>query len=83
MNGSMIWILAAFAVYLIMMIVIGAFYSKKNNSSEDYFLGGRKLSGFVAALSAQASDEMKNAQPGSQKEKENDSPKQIKDVILE
>ena len=56
MNGSMIWILAAFAVYLIMMIVIGAFYSKKNNSSEDYFLGGRKLSGFVAALSAQASD---------------------------
>ena len=56
MSGSMIWILAAFAVYLMLMIVIGAFYSKRNNSTEDYFLGGRKLGGFVAALSAQASD---------------------------
>lgn len=56
MNTSMGMILAAFAVYLVLMIVIGAYYSKKNNSSEDYFLGGRKLGGFVAALSAQASD---------------------------
>ena len=29
---------------------------KKTNNSEDYFLGGRGLSGWVAALSAQASD---------------------------
>lgn len=50
------WILAAFAAYLLLMILIGAYYSKRNNSSEDYFLGGRKLGGFVAALSAQASD---------------------------
>jgi len=50
------WILAAFAAYLLLMILIGAYFSKKNNSSEDYFLGGRKLGGFVAALSAQASD---------------------------
>lgn len=50
------WILAAFAAYLLLMILIGAYYSKSNNSSEDYFLGGRKLGGFVAALSAQASD---------------------------
>ncbi len=56
MSGSIGSILAAFAVYLLMMIVIGAFYAKKNNSSEDFFLGGRKLGGFVAALSAQASD---------------------------
>jgi len=56
MSGSIGWILAAFMVYLLMMVAIGAFYSKKNNSSEDYFLGGRKLGGFVAALSAQASD---------------------------
>ena len=56
MSGSIGWILAAFAVYLLMMIVIGAFYSKKNNTAEDFFLGGRKLGGFVAALSAQASD---------------------------
>ncbi len=56
MSGSIVWILAAFVMYLLMMIVIGAIYSKKNNSSEDFFLGGRKLGGFVAALSAQASD---------------------------
>lgn len=56
MERTTIWILGAFAVYLLLMIVIGAFYARKNVSSEDYFLGGRKLGGFVAALSAQASD---------------------------
>ena len=39
-----------------MMIVIGAVYMKKTSSSEDYFLGGRGLNGWVAALSAQASE---------------------------
>ncbi|MCI5620433.1 MAG: sodium/proline symporter PutP [Lachnospiraceae bacterium] len=39
-----------------MMVAIGARYMKKTNNSEDYFLGGRGLSGWVAALSAQASD---------------------------
>lgn len=56
MSGTIGWILLAFVVYLLMMIGIGAFYSKKNTSAEDFFLGGRKLGGFVAALSAQASD---------------------------
>lgn len=57
MSGTtLFWIIAAFAVYLIGMIVIGIFCAKDNNSTEDYFLGGRKLGGFVAALSAQASD---------------------------
>ena len=49
-------ILIAFVFYLVMMIVIGAVYMKKTSSSEDYFLGGRGLNGWVAALSAQASD---------------------------
>ena len=49
-------ILVAFACYLTLMIVIGALYSKKSANTEDYFLGGRNLGGFVAALSAQASD---------------------------
>lgn len=56
MNGSIIWVLLAFAIYMIMMIVIGAVYAGKTKNSEDYFLGGRKLNGWVAALSAQASD---------------------------
>lgn len=57
MTGStLIWVLIAFGVYLLGMVVIGALFMKQNNSSEDYFLGGRNLNGFVAALSAQASD---------------------------
>ena len=56
MSGSLGWIFFAFLLYLALMIVVGALYAKSNSSSEDYFLGGRNLSGFVAALSAQASD---------------------------
>lgn len=49
-------IFAAFACYLIFMVIIGGICMKGNNTTEDYFLGGRGLSGWVAALSAQASD---------------------------
>ena len=56
MSTSSIIILAAFVVYLLILIVIGIFSMKKTNSTEDYFLGGRGLNGWVAALSAQASD---------------------------
>ena len=56
MGDSIIWILAAFVIYLLFMVVIGMIYAKRNENAEDYFLGGRKLSGAVAALSAQASD---------------------------
>ena len=52
-GNSLGWIILAFVLYLLMMVVIGAIYSRKNNSTEDYFLGGRSLGGFVAALSAQ------------------------------
>ena len=56
MTDSLVWILLAFAVYMCVMIVIGARYAKQTKNSEDYFLGGRNLNGWVAALSAQASD---------------------------
>lgn len=56
MSGSLGWIILAFALYLLLMLVIGMVYAKKNSNAEDYFLGGRRLNGFVAALSAQASD---------------------------
>lgn len=56
MKSNIMWFLVAFVVYLCMMLVIGAFYMKKNKSADDFFLGGRGLSGWVAALSAQASD---------------------------
>lgn len=50
------WILVAFGIYFLLMLGIGAFFYKRTNSSSDYFLGGRKLGGWVAAMSAQASD---------------------------
>ena len=55
-NSAIVWVLIAFGVYLIGMVFIGAVYMRRNSNSEDYFLGGRNLGGFVAALSAQASD---------------------------
>ena len=55
-GGTLTAVLAAFVIYLLLMIIIGALYMKKTNNSEDYFLGGRGLSGWIAALSAQASD---------------------------
>ena len=49
-------ILIAFAAYLLFMVFIGVWSMKKTTGADDYFLGGRGLSGPVAALSAQASD---------------------------
>lgn len=56
MSSTTMIILSAFVVYLLLMVVVGAVYMKKTVSSEDYFLGGRGLNAWVAALSAQASD---------------------------
>ena len=47
---------AAFVLYLGMMIFIGLRSASKNNSSADFFLGGRKVGPWVTALSAEASD---------------------------
>ena len=41
---------------MVIMIVIGVVYSRKTKNNEDYFLGGRNLGGWTAAMSAQASD---------------------------
>lgn len=43
-GGTLTAVLAAFVIYLLLMIIIGALYMKKTNNSEDYFLGGRGLS---------------------------------------
>jgi len=54
--STTMWIILAFAAYMLLMIAIGVVFMKRTNNSEDYFLGGRGLGGWVAALSAQASD---------------------------
>lgn len=56
MTTNNIIVLGAFAVYMVMMVIIGVVYSKSTKNNEDYFLGGRNLGGWTAALSAQASD---------------------------
>lgn len=45
-----------FIAYLILMVAIGIYAYKKTASSSDYFLGGRSLGPWPAALSAGASD---------------------------
>lgn len=47
---------AAFVIYLGAMIFIGLKTASKNNSSADFFLGGRKVGPWITALSAEASD---------------------------
>lgn len=51
------WIvIGAFAGYLCLMLGIGFFFSRRQESLGDYYLGGRKMNKWVVALSAQASD---------------------------
>jgi len=57
MDGQTIQILIAMVLYMAVVIGIGIIYAKRaNQSSEDYFLGGRSLGPWVTAMSAEASD---------------------------
>lgn len=56
MTSEQIFMLIAIAVYLAAMLLIGIWCSKKNKTTGDFYLGGRKLGPFVTAMSAEASD---------------------------
>lgn len=57
MDSSTIQIMVAMIIYMLAVIGIGVFYAKRaNKSSDEYFLGGRSLGPWVAAMSAEASD---------------------------
>lgn len=56
MTTAQICIIIAIVLYLAIMVVIGLLYSKKNKSTDDFYLGGRKLGPLVTAMSAEASD---------------------------
>ena len=46
------WIdLTVLGGYLILVVGMGAYFSKKNINTEEYFLGGRSFSGLVIGLS--------------------------------
>ena len=49
-------IFIAILLYLLGMIGIGIWSSRKNKRADDFYLGGRKLGPFVTAMSAEASD---------------------------
>lgn len=53
--------ITSFIIYLVGVLAIGIFFfikgtKQKNVGEKDYFLGGRKMSGLIAAFSAGASD---------------------------
>ena len=43
--------IATVAIYLAGMILIGAYFSRRNNTTEEYFVGNRAFSGWVIGLS--------------------------------
>lgn len=56
MNSKDITIILTIGLYLVGMIIIGLLMTKKNKSSDDFYLGGRKLGPIVTAMSAESSD---------------------------
>ena len=56
MNTINFIMIATIVVYLLGMLAIGFVYSKNNNDSTDFYLGGRKMGPLVTAMSAEASD---------------------------
>ena len=57
MSGNTLKILFAIVGYMLVVIGIGLFFAKRAQAnSENYFLGGRSLGPWVAAMSAEASD---------------------------
>ncbi|MCR5655472.1 MAG: sodium/proline symporter PutP [Lachnospiraceae bacterium] len=56
MTTANICILIAIIAYLLIVVGIGVFFAKGNETTEDFYLGGRKLGPFVTAMSAEASD---------------------------
>lgn len=57
MSAHDIQVIAAMALYFIVVLSVGFFYLRKSNANtESYFLGGRGLGPWLTALSAEASD---------------------------
>ena len=56
MNTITFIMIATIVVYLLGMLAIGIIFSKNNNDSTDFYLGGRKMGPLVTAMSAEASD---------------------------
>lgn len=56
MTQEQICILISIVAYLGIMLWMGAWCSKQNRNTDDFYLGGRRLGPYVTAMSAEASD---------------------------
>jgi sodium/proline symporter len=57
MSGDSLQILIAMGLYLIVVIGIGFYFKERaNENSDNFFIGGRSLGPWIAAMSAEASD---------------------------
>ena len=56
MTREQILMLVSIVLYLLLILYIGIKFAKKNNTVDDFYLGGRKLGPLVTAMSAEASD---------------------------
>ena len=56
LDSAGICILGTIIAYLLIVLIIGFHYARKNESASDFYLGGRKLGPLVTAMSAEASD---------------------------
>lgn len=56
MTQQQIWILVMLIIYMVGMVCVGLFFSRKKLTNAQYVLGGRKLNPWVTAMSAQSSD---------------------------
>lgn len=56
MQNNDFFIILTIVLYMAMVVWIGISCSKRNKTSDDFYLGGRKLGPFVTAMSAEASD---------------------------
>lgn len=56
MSSEKFIMLIAILLYLVGVVMIGVRLAKNNQTTEDFYLGGRKLGPFITAMSAEASD---------------------------
>lgn len=56
MTKEQICILIAMVLYMLAVLAIGLWCARRNRTSDDFYLGGRKLGPLVTAMSAEASD---------------------------
>lgn len=56
MSGEQVVLMVSMTAYMVAVLVVGLVYAQRNKTTDDFFLGGRRLGPLVTAMSAEASD---------------------------